>query len=101
MRSTYSKPGCQEKRITSRIVLDAVEKYYKVHLFSKCREPAIVRPRQVAMYLCRQYTRLSYPQIGKIWGIHHTTVCDNVARVKKMLVALEKDIREIESKLNV
>lgn len=32
------------------------------------------RPRQIAMFLCREYTPLSYPDLGQIFCRDHTTV---------------------------
>lgn len=46
------------------------------------RDPNIVRARQMAMWLARQLTPLSLPQIGRHWdGRHHTTVLHAVRTV--------------------
>jgi len=55
-----------------------VADYYKIkvaELFSKKRTRAIARPRQLAMWLCREVTSHSYPEIGDAFGGRdHTTV---------------------------
>jgi chromosomal replication initiator protein len=38
------------------------------------RDGPIVACRHVAMYLCRRRTELSYPEIGDLFGRHHTSV---------------------------
>ena len=45
----------------------------------------IVFPRQVAMYLCKQLTDLSYPEIGKQFNDkHHSTVMHSVEKIDKL-----------------
>ena len=47
----------------------------KVDLESPCKARTVVYPRQVAMYLCREQTKKSLPQIGRAFGRRdHTTV---------------------------
>lgn len=54
-------------------------------LTSDRRTPMIVRPRQIAMWLCHMHTNLSYPQIGrKFGGKDHTTVIHAVRRIEEM-----------------
>ena len=39
-------------------------------------------PRQVAMYLCKQLTKASLPEIGREFGgKHHTTVMHSVSKI--------------------
>ncbi|MGB6059511.1 MAG: helix-turn-helix domain-containing protein [Microthrixaceae bacterium] len=51
----------------------------------KSRTRDLVHARQVGMYVCRQETDLSYPQIGKVFGGRdHTTVmhaCDKISNL--------------------
>jgi chromosomal replication initiator protein len=45
----------------------------------------IAFPRQVAMYLCKQLTELSYPDIGKQFNDkHHSTVMHSVKKIEKL-----------------
>ncbi len=51
---------------------------------SKSNARQIVIPRQVAMYLCKRLTDLSYPEIGKLFNDkHHSTVMYSVEMVDK------------------
>ena len=45
-----------------------------IELVSNRRERRIVQPRQIALYLCRELTPLSLPQIGKPFLRDHSTV---------------------------
>ena len=49
------------------------------------RDRAVARPRQVAMYLCKQLTSRSLPEIGrKFGGRDHTTVIHAVRKVEEL-----------------
>lgn len=65
-----------------------VADYYKIkvaELFSKKRTRAIARPRQVAMWLCREVTAHSYPEIGDAFGGRdHTTVIHAVKTIDSL-----------------
>jgi chromosomal replication initiator protein len=53
-------------------------------LKSKNNSPAVSHPRQVAMYLAKQLTTASLPQIGREFGgKHHTTVLHSVRKIEK------------------
>ena len=72
--------------ITPEIIKTTVCKHYKIKvsdLEAKTRAQKIAFPRQVAMYLTRELTDYSLPQIGKVFGNrHHSTVkhaCDKIA----------------------
>ncbi|MBS1161377.1 MAG: chromosomal replication initiator protein, DnaA [Proteobacteria bacterium] len=62
--------------------------YYKIKvadLFSKKRTRAIARPRQVAMWLCREVTSHSFPEIGDAFGGRdHTTVIHAVKTIDSL-----------------
>ena len=58
-------------------IIKAVCEYFKVNeanLISNKRDQNIVKPRQLAMYLMREYTGLSLEAIGKQFSRNHTTV---------------------------
>lgn len=72
------------------ITLDSIKrmicKYYQVSLTdltSRSRRQAIVRPRQVAMYLARQYTDHSLQTIGKSFNRYHATALHALKAVEK------------------
>lgn len=62
-----------------------VADYYKIKVaefFSKKRTRAIARPRQIAMWLCREVTSHSFPEIGDAFGGRdHTTVIHAVKTI--------------------
>jgi chromosomal replication initiator protein len=54
-------------------------------LCSQRRHKKIVRPRQVAMYLCKTLTDRSYPEIGRRFGGRdHTTAISSVTRIEQL-----------------
>lgn len=65
-----------------------VADYYKIKVadfFSKKRTRAIARPRQLAMWLCRELTSHSYPEIGDAFGGRdHTTVIHAVKTIDSL-----------------
>jgi chromosomal replication initiator protein len=53
---------------------------------SPSRVRRIARPRQIAMYLARQLTKMSYPQIGRrLGGRDHTTILHGNRKIIRML----------------
>lgn len=48
------------------------------------------RPRQIAYYLGREITGLSYPQIGRYFNRHHTTVMAGVRRIRGLILTNSK-----------
>jgi hypothetical protein len=60
-------------------------------LLSQRRHKNIVRPRQVAMYLCKTLTDRSFPEIGRRFGGRdHTTVISAVHRIE--LICASDDV---------
>jgi len=54
-------------------------------LKSKKRTKNLVYPRQIAMYLCRELTDLSFPEIGKHFGgKDHSTVIHACRQMEKL-----------------
>ena len=64
---------------------------------AKSNSRAIAMPRQVAMYLCKQLTRHSFPEIGREFGgKHHTTVMHSVDKIETLTKDDRNFHREIE-----
>jgi len=87
-------------------VLKSVAGYYGIKisdLKSPRRHKSIAGPRAVAMYLARQHTKDSYPDLGRSFGgKHHTTVISAVEKTSRRLktdAALRGEIHAIESLL--
>ncbi len=58
----------------------------KKDLLGKRRDQKVVRPRQIAMYLCKELTGASYPEIGgEFGGKDHTTVIHAVRKIEANL----------------
>ena len=73
-------------------ILQAVANYCDVKmndLISKSRKSALVRPRHMAMWLCREITHKSLPEIAASFGgRHHTSVLSAINAMQK---AMETD----------
>jgi len=61
------------------------------------------RPRQVAMYLGRRLTRMSFPELGRRFGGRdHSTVIHSVRKVRQLIATddiLARDVRSIRFSL--
>jgi len=67
-------------------------------MVSPARNKELVQPRQVAMYLIRQETDASLPEIGNLLGGRdHTTVLHGIERIKDRLESEEQLRREVMS----
>jgi len=68
----------------------AVDLKYGVNTSLNTRKAEISLPRQVAMYLCRKRTKLSYLQIARLFGRKdHSTVVYAEAKIKAMRQDIE------------
>lgn len=83
-----------EKKITVDLIQRKVAEYFEVRpsdMTAKRRSRNIVYPRHVAMYLSREMTGLSFPEIGENFGGRdHTTVLHAYEKIKK---DLKKDLK--------
>jgi len=69
-------------------VLHAVAHHFNLRLRelrSQSRSSRVTVPRQVAMYLMRRHCNLSYPEIGRRFGRHHTTALHSDRVVQDLL----------------
>ena len=86
-----------DRKITIEEIQRRVAEYYNVRLadmLSARRARAVARPRQVAMYLAKQLTSRSLPEIGrKFGGRDHTTVIHAVRKIDE-LCHLDSGIEE-------
>ncbi len=81
--------GGKRRVITTEDIQEAVANRYHIKvadLKSKRRTKTLVHPRQVAMYLCRELTDSSFPEIGRDFGgKDHTTIIHACKQVQKSL----------------
>jgi chromosomal replication initiator protein len=79
----------EDRVITPDFIMEIVAQYYQLKaddLKSKDNSRKIVMPRQVSMYLCKQMTELSLPEIGRVFGgKHHSTVIHSVNKIQESL----------------
>ena len=72
-------------QVTVELIQKTVADYYKIKvadMYSKRRPSAIAVPRQVAMYLAKELTQKSLPEIGELFGGRdHTTVLHAVRKI--------------------
>lgn len=72
-------------------------------MLGKSRAKQYVYPRQIAMYLARKHTALSFPDLGRVFQRDHTTVLSAYQRIIKELseknATLESDIKFLENEL--
>ena len=80
--------GAYNRQITVENIQKMVADYYKLKvgdLYSKKRSRMIARPRQVAMWLCKEVTPHSYQMIGESFGGRdHTTVLHAVRTIEDL-----------------
>lgn len=95
-----------EKRITIDDIQKATSEHYgmkQADLLSERRNRAVARPRQAAMWLAKQLTTRSLPDIGRRFGGRdHTTVLHAVRRIEALRAedsALNHDLEVITRKL--
>ncbi len=88
-----------DRRVTIEEIQKKVAQHFNIRLadmHSARRARAVARPRQVAMYLAKQLTTRSLPEIGrKFGGRDHTTVMHAVKRIEELRqtdAALAEDI---------
>jgi chromosomal replication initiator protein len=88
------------KPITPNDILKVVAAHYGIKvsdLKSKSNARPIAYPRQVAMYICKELTDLSYPEIGKIFNNkHHSTVMYSVEKIDQLIQDDQQVARTVE-----
>ncbi len=77
-----------EKAVTIEIIQKYVADYYQLKLAelkSRNNSKSVAIPRQVAMYLCKQLTHASLPEIGRCFGgKHHSTVIHSIRKIEDL-----------------
>jgi chromosomal replication initiator protein len=75
----------QNRQISVENIQKTVADFYKIKIadmYSKKRPASIARPRQIAMYLAKDMTKKSLPEIGELFGGRdHTTVLHAVRKI--------------------
>jgi chromosomal replication initiator protein len=94
------------RRITIDEIQRRVSEHYKIRqaeMVSARRAREVARPRQVAMYLAKQLTPRSLPEIGrKFGGRDHTTVIHAVRQIERLRgcdTDIDNDVRSLINQL--
>ena len=95
------------KLITIEDIQKKVSEHFSIkmsEMFSSRRSKSVVIPRQVAMYLSKELTNLSYPEIGRNFGgKDHTTIIHASKKIDKLLNEsnpISEDVRLLKSILS-
>lgn len=99
-------PESHSKEITMDIIQEVVATYYNLkvdELNSNKRTKTLAYPRQIAMYLCRELTNTSLPQIGEFFGGRdHTTVLHAYNKIndeKTTDIKLDNTLQELVKRI--
>ena len=89
-----------DRRVTIEEIQKRVAEHFNIRLTdmaSPRRARAVARPRQVAMYLAKQLTSRSLPEIGRKFGNRdHTTVMHAVTRVTELMATDSQLAEDVE-----
>jgi chromosomal replication initiator protein len=76
----------------------------KKEITSRSRKKKLIKPRQVAIYLMRKHTKMSFPEIGQtIGGRDHSTViyaCEKIEKEIKENNILQDHLKFIQEKFS-
>jgi len=89
----------RKKVITVETIKDIVCEQYtitKEMLVSKSRKQAVVRPRQMAIYLSRKYTDQPLKAIGKSFNRYHATALHSINSVERGIKAKGHVLKQLE-----
>ena len=96
----------QNRQISVENIQKTVADYYKIKvadMYSKKRPASIARPRQIAMYLAKELTKKSLPEIGEMFGGRdHTTVLHAVRKIggeRLQVLELNQQLHVLEQTL--
>ncbi|ABM39407.1 MULTISPECIES: chromosomal replication initiator protein DnaA [Polaromonas] len=96
----------QNRQISVENIQKTVANYYKIKvadMYSKKRPANIARPRQIAMYLAKELTQKSLPEIGELFGGRdHTTVLHAVRKMaaeRQLMTELNQQLHVLEQTL--
>ena len=89
-----------DRKVTVEEIQRKVSEHYNIRLsdiIGPRRVRVIARPRQVAMYLAKQLTTRSLPEIGRRFGGRdHTTIMHGVRRIEELKVQDNQIAEDIE-----
>ncbi len=95
----------QRKQITVDVIKKLVCQEFNIShqdIMSASRRQALVRPRQIAIYLSRRYTDSPLQAIGKSFNRYHATALHSIHTIEKGIresVSLQKQVETLSQKL--
>ena len=78
----------QSRKITIETIKKMVSKHFEIsvkQIVSRSRKQTVVRPRQIAMYLARNYTDSPLQEIGRSFNRYHATALHAINTIEKGL----------------
>ena len=98
--------GEKKKIVTMDDIQEAVAARFHIKIAemrSRRRSKTLVHPRQVAMYLCRELTDASFPEIGRHFGgKDHTTIihaCKKITRAQENNETLKSTVENLKGQI--
>lgn len=95
------------KEVTAQLILEVVSEHFGItvdQVMSKNRSSDIAKPRQIAMYLCKNLTDLPLESIGQLLGGRdHSTIIHGIKKINEEFSsddALKQTIKTIKKKIN-
>ncbi len=90
----------QDRPVSAAQIIKMVAHHYGLkvrEIKSKSNSRQITYPRQIAMYLCKRLTEMSYPEIGRVFnGKHHSTVMYSVEQIERRRADDERLAAQLE-----
>jgi len=97
----------REKNLEPKHIINSVADFFEVdkkEIVSRSRKKKLIKPRQVAIYLVRKHTKMSFPEIGQlIGGRDHSTViyaCEKIEKEIKENNILQDHLKFIQEKFS-
>lgn len=95
------------REITAQLIIDVVCEHFHIapeQMISKSRSNEIAKPRQIAMYLCKNMTDISLDSIGSVLGGRdHSTIIHGIKKIEEEISVNEHTanlINTIKKKIN-
>ncbi len=92
----------QKAKVTVERIIDLIVLYFGVEIddiLSKSQSRECVLPRQMSMFFCREYLKLPYMKIGRIFSRDHSTVMSSVKQIQQNIKHPDNDSSKLVTAL--
>ncbi len=103
MAEDLLRPLFEEEQSSKNITIEAIQRAVSEHfemsrndMMGSQRPKNVAEPRMLAMYLCRELTNHSFPEIGQAFNKNHATVMNAVKKIPALCLKDEKLRRSAE-----